>query len=477
MGQSRQSKIIENPQTEAEIILKAQKDAHFQNPYPTLQERLENLLKLESLLEQNTDAITAAISADFGHRNPTETKMVEIFGCLTASRDTRKNLKKWMKAQRRHTSIMFFTGKNEVIPQPKGVIGIGTPWNYPLYLSIGPVINALASGNRCMVKLAANSQNLCRLLQSLFRDTFGDDTAAYLAGLSGSEFSSLPFDHIVYTGSAESGINVMTAAAQNLCPVTLELGGKSPTIICDDYDLREAVSRIMYGKYVNAGQTCVAPDYVFVPRHKRDEFVRIAGEIMRERYPDTNKDDYTSIIDERSYTRLKETLDDAVAKGAEAVQLTTVGFNDEWRKFPPHLVLDVNEDMRIAQEEIFGPLFTVISYDSLDEVLDHINTRDTPLALYLFSNDKAIQEKLFYGTLSGGVTVNNCIFHVLQHSIPFGGIGASGMGHYHGYEGFMEMSKLRPRFTFPKIGKPELFYPPYTKAHERLYWLLNRLKL
>ena len=166
-----------------------------------------------------------------------------------------------------------------------------------------------------------------------------------------------------------------------------------------------------------------------------------------------------------------------MAKGAEAVQLTSEGFNDEWRKFPPHLVLDINEEMRIAQEEIFGPLFTVMTYDSLDEVLDYINTRDAPLALYYFSNDKAIQERLFYATLSGGVTVNNCIFHVLQHSIPFGGVGASGMGHYHGYEGFMEMSKLRPRFTFPKIGKPELFYPPYTKAHARLYSVLNFFKL
>lgn len=477
MGQSRQTNKIDNPQTEAETILKAQKDAHRANPYPSLQERRDNLIKLENLLTKNTDAITAAISADFGHRNPTETKLVEVFGSLTAARDTRKNLKKWMKAQRRHTSIMFFTGKNEVIPQPKGVIGIGTPWNYPLYLSIGPVINALAAGNRCMVKLAANSQNLCRLLQGLFRETFGDDTAAYLPGLSGSEFSSLPFDHIVYTGSAESGKNVMSAAAQNLCPVTLELGGKSPTLICDDYDLREAASRIMYGKFVNAGQTCVAPDYLFLPRHKRDAFVQMAGEILRERYPDTDKDDYTSIIDQRSYTRLKDTLDDAVAKGATAVQLTSAGFNDELRKFPPHLVLDVTEDMRIMQEEIFGPLFPVMGYDSVDEALNYINDGDSPLAFYIFSDDKATQEKLFYATLSGGVTVNNCIFHVLQHSIPFGGVGASGMGHYHGYEGFMEMSKLRPRFTFPKFGKPELFYPPYTSSHATMYKLLNLFKL
>lgn len=477
MAQNLNLKVIENPQTEAEVIFKAQKDAYRARPYPSLKERLDNLTKLENLISDNVDAITDAISADFGHRSATETKLVEVFGSLTAIRDTRKNLKKWMKPQRRHTSIMFLTGKNEVIPQPKGIIGIGTPWNYPLYLSIGPVINALAAGNRCMVKLAANSQNLCRLLQTLFRENFGDDTAAYLPGLSGSEFSSLPFDHIVYTGSAESGKNVMTSAADNLCPVTLELGGKSPTVICEDFDVREAANRILYGKFLNAGQTCVAPDYLFVHKSKVDEFVSIAADILKLRYPDTNTDDYTSIIDERSFVRLRETLDDAVAKGATAVNLTESEFHQEWRKFPPHVVLNVNDSMRITQEEIFGPLLPIMTYDSLDEVLDYINDRDRPLAFYLFSNDKATQEKLFYSTLSGGVTVNNCVFHVLQHSIPFGGVGASGMGHYHGYEGFLEMSKLRPKFTFPKVGKPDLFYPPYTPAHEKLYGLLNKLKL
>ena len=477
MAQNLNLKVIENPQSEAETILKAQKDAYRANPYPSLQERLNNLVKLEALLSDNTDAITAAISADFGHRSATETKLVEIFGSLTAIRDTRKRLKKWMKPQRRHTSILFLTGKNEVIPQPKGVIGIGTPWNYPLYLSIGPVINALAAGNRCMVKLAANSQNLCILLQGLFQEAFGDDTAAYLPGVSGSEFSSLPFDHIVYTGSAESGKNVMAAAAQNLCPVTLELGGKSPAVICEDFSVREAANRILYGKYLNAGQTCVAPDYLFVHKSQVDEFVKIAGEILKERYPDTNTDDYTSIIDERSYVRLIDTLDDAAAKGATVIQLTAGERNDELRKLPPHAVLNVNPTMRIMQEEIFGPLLPIMTYESLDEVIDYINDRENPLAFYPFSNDKATQDKLFYSTLSGGVTINNCVFHVLQHSIPFGGVGASGMGHYHGHEGFLEMSKLRPKFTFPKVGKPELFYPPYTNAHEKLYALLNKFKL
>ncbi|MGE0341943.1 MAG: aldehyde dehydrogenase family protein, partial [Porticoccaceae bacterium] len=247
MAQQLHLKSITAPQTEAERILMLQKDACRAQPYPSLAVRLDLLTRLEQLLATHADAIAAAISADFGHRNPTETKLVEIFGSLSAIRETRKHLKRWMRPQKRKTSVLFLTGRNRVIPQPKGVVGVATPWNYPLYLSIGPVINALAAGNRSMVKLAANSQNLCRLMQRLCRDAFGDDTLAYLPDVSGSEFSSLPFDHLVYTGSAESGRNVMRAAAENLCPVTLELGGKSPTVICDDFDLREAASRLLYG--------------------------------------------------------------------------------------------------------------------------------------------------------------------------------------------------------------------------------------
>lgn len=418
--------------------------------------------RLEQLITTHADAIAAAIAADFGHRNPTETKLVEIFGVLSAIRDTRKHLKRWMRPQKRKVALIFF----------KGVVGVSTPWNYPLYLSVGPIINALAAGNRCMVKLATNSQHLCRLMQQLCRDTFGDDTLAYLPGLSGSEFSSLPFDHIVYTGSAESGRNVMRAAADNLCPVTLELGGKSPTIICDDYDLRDAASRLLYGKFLNAGQTCVAPDYLFVPRAKVESFVMIAGEIMRQRYPDIHNTDYTSIIDQRSYVRLRETLDDALVKGAHTVKLVDGDYNEALRKIPPQLVLGVRSGMRIADEEIFGPLLPVMPYDSLDEVAG-----ERPLALYLFTKDRAVQQRVIYNTLSCGVTINHCIYHVLQHSIPFGGVGASGMGHYHGYDGFLEMSKLRPVFTFPKVGKPELFYPPYGKSHDLLYRVLNRLGL
>jgi coniferyl-aldehyde dehydrogenase len=265
----------------------------------------------------------------------------------------------------------------------------------------------------------------------------------------------------------------MRSAAETLTPVTLELGGKSPTVICDDFDVDEAASRILYAKFLNAGQTCLAPDYLLIPESKRDQFVAAAKRILPERYPDTNQPSYTSVIDEKSYRRLRATLDDAKQKGAQVVSLVpNAPFNDELRKIPPHLVLDVTDGMVIMQDEIFGPLLPVKTYKSLDEVVAYVNGRDRPLGFYVFTNDKATEEKLVYSTISGGVTVNNCMLHVAQHDVPFGGIGSSGMGHYHGYEGFLEFSKLRPVFTNPRLSLLHLFYPPY-KPRQR--WLLDFL--
>ncbi len=476
MAQAAQLSSIDSASAEAQRIFLLQKSAYRNQPYPPLVDRVAQLDKLEQMLLTNTDSITAAISSDFGHRSATETKLLEIFGNLSAIRDTRKHLKKWMKPQRRRTALMFATGKNRLIPQPKGIVGISTPWNYPLYLSIGPVVSALAAGNRCMVKLATNSQHLCKLLQQLCEESLGEDTVAFLPGVSGNEFSSLPFDHIIYTGSAESGRTVMKSAAENLCPVTLELGGKSPVVICDDFDLEEAARRLLYTKFMNAGQTCVAPDYLFLPKDKVDTFVEYARKVVSERYPNTDEDAYTSVIDTRSFNRLRQTLDDAVAKGGQAINLTGNDFNAKLKKFPPHILVKPSADMIIMQEEIFGPILPILTYDSIDEVLNYVNDRDRPLGFYIFTHDKVIQEKVLYETMSGGITINHCAFHVFQHDLPFGGIGASGMGHYHGHEGFLELSKLRPVFTFPALGKPDLFYPPYTDFHSKLFNWLNKLR-
>lgn len=477
MAQKEQAYNFPEPHSKAQTVFLSQRQACRNEPFPPYKARLENLKKLEKLICENTGDIAAAISRDFGHRSEFETKFLEVFPSLSGIRHAARRLKKWMEPRDREVSLLYFTGSNRVIPQPKGIVGIVVPWNYPLFLLIGPLTGALAAGNRCMIKMAANSRNLCGLMHELFSKTFPEDFVAVLPDVPGAEFSALPFNHLIFTGSADSGRNVMRSAAENLCPVTLELGGKSPVIICDDFDLKEAASRVLYGKLVNAGQTCLAPDYLFVPEQKAGEFAELAKQIAIRLYPDINSDSYTSIIDERSYRRLRDTLNDAVSRGAVAVKLTEGDFDDSLRKIPPHLLLDVNDNMRIMQDEIFGPLLPVKTYRDLGEAIGYINGKDRPLALYLFSNDRAIQEKVLYGTLSGGVTLNHVILHIAQDDLPFGGIGPSGMGQYHGFEGFLEFSKLRPVFSYPDISMADLIYPPYKKLHNTVFSLLNKLKL
>jgi len=469
-AQIRRFEVIEN---EAQKVFTAQREAYRRHPYPSLEERKEQLSKLERILIDNSEAIAEAINQDFGCRSTVESKLVEVFSCLDGIRHTRKKIKKWMKPQRRHTSMLFATGSNRVIAQPKGVVGIVSPWNYPLFLTISPLTSVLAAGNRAMIKMATNSSNLCRLLAGKFEAQFSRDQVAILPGVRAQDFSTLPFDHLIFTGSANAGRTVMRSAAENLTPVTLELGGKSPTIIAEDYDVDTAAERILYAKFLNAGQTCLAPDYLFVPEAKKDAFVAAAARILPERYPDVNDSSYTSVIDEKSYRRLRAAMEDAQSKGAELVPLVPgASYNDLLRKIPPHLVLNPTPEMTLLQEEIFGPIFPVMTYRHIDEVIDYVNDRDRPLGLYLFTNDKKLAEKVLYGTISGGVTINNCILHIAQHDMPFGGIGASGMGQYHGHEGFMEFSKMKPVFTNPKISGLDMYYPPYTSKHDRLFKML-----
>jgi len=477
MAQTAQLRSIDVVENEAQRIFKLQREGYLRDPYPSLEERRNRLRALERILLENTEAIVDAIGQDFGHRCAEESKILEIFPVVDGIRHTLKQLRKWMRPQRRHVSVLFATGSNRVVPQPKGVVGVISPWNYPLFLTLSPLVSILAAGNRAMIKMASNSQHLCRLLADKFSEVYPEDTVAILPGVRAGDFSTLPYDHIIFTGSADAGRTVMRSAADNLTPVTLELGGKSPTIVCDDFDVEEAASRILYAKFVNAGQTCLAPDYLFLPEAARERFVDAAQRIMPERYPDPNDQSYTSVIDEKSYRRLRMTLDDAAAKGAKLVPLVPdATFNDVLRKIPPHLVLDVTGDMMIMQEEIFGPLFPVMAYQSLDEVIEYVTTRDRPLGFYVFSNDRARQEKLLYSTISGGVTINNCIIHVAQHDLPFGGVGASGIGHYHGYDGFVEFSKMRPVFKNPRFSLLSLFYPPYTGRQNRLIDLLLKWK-
>ena len=467
-----------NSTSRMEQVFAKQRTASRQNPYPDLETRLQNLGKLETILLENQEAITKAINSDFGNRCHQETRMLEVFGLLGGIGYNRKRLKKWMKPQKRHVGLAYLGGKNMVIPQPKGVVGIVAPWNYPLFLALSPCISALAAGSRCIVKMASNSQTLCRLMDKLVSEVFDDDTLAIIPGVSANEFTHRPWDHLVFTGSPAVGKIVMATAAQYLTPVTLELGGKSPTIIADDCDLKIAAERLLFGKYLNAGQTCVAPDYLFVPRDKVTEFVDLASEIVSKRYPTTASRDFTSIIDEKAFSRLSAVLQDAIDKGAKPINLLGEAKSDaDTRKMPPYLVLDPDDDMLLMQEEIFGPILPVIPYDNLDEVIDYINKNERPLALYLYSDDKAAQNKVIHNTLSGGMCLNDSMLHVAQHDMPFGGIGNSGMGHYHGEEGFKEFSKLRPIFKQAKKSGILALAPPYGDGFEKMAKLMMKWKI
>jgi len=475
MAQTAQLRRIDHPDNEAQRIFQLQHEAYLAHPYPSLEERREHLRTVERVLLENRDAIADAIHRDFGHRCSEESLMLELFTCVSGIRHTLKKLPRWIRPQRRSVSLTFATGRNRLVPQPKGVVGIVSPWNYPLFLTVSPLTSALAAGNRAMIKMASHSQRLCRLLHEKLGAVLAEDVVAILPGVAPRDFSTLPFDHLLFTGSADAGRTVMRDAAENLTPVTLELGGKSPTILCDDFDVDEAASRILYAKLVNAGQTCLAPDYLFLPEAACERFVAAARRIVPQRYPDTKDPSYTSIIDEKSYRRLRATLEDAVAKGANVIPLVPgAAFDDGLRKVPPHLVLDVTDDMTIMREEIFGPLLPVKTYRDLDEVIAYVNAKDRPLGFYVFTNDSKREEKLLYATISGGVSINNCMLHVAQHDLPFGGVGASGMGQYHGFEGFVEFSKMRPVFTNPRLSLLHLFYPPYRPRHRRLLDALLR---
>jgi coniferyl-aldehyde dehydrogenase len=459
-------------------VFSAQRVASRENSYPDLESRLSSLGKLEKILTDNQTAIIEAINTDFGTRCSQETRLLEIFGLLGGINHSRKRLKKWMKPQKRHIGLAYLGGSNTVIPQPKGVVGVVSPWNYPLFLALSPCISALAAGNRCIVKMASNSQTLCRLMDKLVSEVFEQNILAIIPGVSANEFTHRPWDHLVFTGSPAVGKIVMATAAEYLTPVTLELGGKSPTIIADDFDLRTAAERLLFGKFLNAGQTCVAPDYVFIPRNKVAEFVDMAREIVSRRYPSTTSKDFTSIIDDKAFNRLTMVLQDAIEKGTDPINLLGDDKPDpQSRKIPPYLVMDPSDDSLLMQEEIFGPILPVKPYDDLDEVIAYINSNERPLALYLYSNDKAAQDKIIHRTLSGGICLNDSMLHVAQHDMPFGGIGNSGMGHYHGQEGFNEFSKLRPIFKQAKKSGILDMAPPYGDRFEKLANTIMKWKL
>ncbi len=466
---------------EFESCFRAQRAAYLKAPEPTHAERLADLRTLGRLLKENQAAIVAAISADFGNRSEFETLFAEVFPVQAAIHDAARRLGSWMKPRRRRVDLLTFPGAhNRLIRQPLGVVGVIVPWNYPLMLSLSPLVSIFAAGNRAMVRMSHNSRRLAELLIETTPKYFAADKLAFFAdgGGRGPAFTSLPFDHLIFTGSGATGRAVMANAARNLTPVTLELGGKSPAIVAPDFPIGTAAERILWAKTLNAGQTCLAVDYVFLPHGAEAEFVSHCKRLFAKRYPDVNGPDFTSIIDQRSYDRLSAALEDARAKGATLIDLAEGQKPDaRVRKFAPHLVLNPTDEMELMRHEIFGPILPIRVYGEPQEVVDSINSGDRPLAVYPFTRNAATRDFYISHVMSGGVAVNDALLHVAQHDLPFGGVGASGMGHYHGREGFDTFSKLRPVFEQGPLSLVQLFLqPPYSRWSRRLIDFMIKMR-
>ena len=417
---------------------------------------------LEAMLSDNQNNLAKAISADFGHRSVSETQFAELFPSFGGITHAKKNGKSWMKSRRASISALYRPAHNEIQPQPLGVVGIMVPWNYPLYLAIGPMIDALTAGNRVMIKMSEAAPQFAQVFAKAVAHYFSSNMVCVVLGDVdiAEAFSKLPFDHLLYTGSTAVGKKVMAAAAANLTPVTLELGGKSPVIVLDDANLESAVNRIMMGKTLNAGQTCIAPDYVLIPRPYHSRFISLAKAWMQEHYPNIdNNPDYSHIINDEQFKRVQSYLQDLPNNSVHA--LTDITANTETRLMPPVIVTEPADNSDLMQNEIFAPILPLIHYDSLADAIHFVNARPRPLALYVFGNNDYELEQVLTRTVSGGVCINEVIVHVAQHDLPFGGVGHSGMGAYHGKAGFERLSHMKPVFIQSKLNGMNLLLPPY----------------
>lgn len=462
-----------------QTLFDSQRRAFAAHPYPGDHQRRGHLLALERALKSGAEELARAIHEDFGCRSAAETQLLELFPSLEAIRHARRHLKRWMRPEGRAVSLWFRPGRARVVWQPLGVVGIIVPWNYPLFLSLAPLAAALAAGNRVMVKMSELTPRTGEVLARLLRAVFPEDLVAVVNGDAGvaREFSALPFDHLLFTGSTAVGREVMRAAAANLTPVTLELGGKSPAIVAPGFSPYEAADKIMYGKCANAGQTCVAPDYVLVPAGTEQAFVEAARAAVARLYPAlATNPDYSAVVNERHFRRLAGYLDEAKAAGATVLEINPAGerLDPAARKLAPALVLGAGDGLRLMQEEIFGPILPVVPYDGLDAALRYVSERPRPLALYYFDRDAARIQRVLTETHSGGVTVNDVILHVAQENLPFGGVGPSGMGQYHGRHGFETFSKQKGVFLQSRLSGANLLKPPYGKRFEAMIRLLLR---
>ena len=414
-----------------------------------------------------------AISEDFGGRARQETLLLEVFPVVDAIHHAIRHLPQWMRPRPAAAGWQFLPGRARVVYQPLGVVGVIGAWNYPLLLSLSPVVSALAAGNHVMLKPSELAPRTADLLARLVTELFPEDYVTVVTGGPeiGAAFAALPFDHLLFTGSTRVGKLIMRSASEHLTPVTLELGGKSPALVHPDFPAQTAAARIMAGKLYNAGQTCIAPDYVLVEAGARAEFVRLASEAATTMYPRlVGNADFTRIVTRAHYQRLRDLVEDAALKGAEMLEVNPARetANEQNRVFPPTLLWNVSDQMTVMQEEIFGPVLPVVTYRSLDEAIEYVNARPRPLALYYFDRNSKRVESVLARTTSGGVTVNDTILHIAQNDLPFGGVGASGMGSYHGFDGFLTFSKKKGVFLQSRFTTLGLLRPPYGALARRV---------
>ncbi len=461
---------------ELRATLERQRAAFLKAGPPSLEQRRADLAKLKSAVRDKADAVAAAISADFGNRSRHESLLAEIFTTLAGIRHAEKHLAQWMRPKRVSVALELLPGRARILYQPLGVVGIVSPWNYPFQLAIMPLIAALAAGNRIMLKPSELTPRTAEFIAEFLAGLYPSEQVATVLGGAeiGAAFSRLPFDHLFYTGSTAVGRLVMQAAAENLTPVTLELGGKSPCIIGEDAALAGAVESIVYGKLLNAGQTCIAPDYVLLPEGKREEFVTLAQRAVKKFYPRlASNPDYTSIVSDRHYQRLRRQVEEAKARGARIVEVNPAQEPLEGgRKLAPTLVIEPGEDLALMREEIFGPVLPVKTYRALDEAIEYVNRHPRPLALYYFGEDAEKRDRVLARTVSGGAAINETLMHVLVENLPFGGVGASGIGAYHGEIGFQTFSHRKGVFLQSRFNTAFLLRPPFGRLSNLVLKLL-----
>ena len=468
--------MADDRKTEMEAVLRKQRAAHHQMRPEPLALRKDRIQRAMKLLTDHADDLCKVMAADFGNRSPHQSMITDIAGTVNFGKYCLKHMDKWSRPEKRHVQfpLGLLGAKAEVRYEPKGVVGILSPWNFPVNLSFGPLMQIFAAGNRAMIKPSEFTEKTSLLTKELVEEYFTPDECAVFTG--GPEvaaaFSELPFDHLIFTGSTATGRKVMESAAKNLVPVTLELGGKSPVFLGESADFAKAGERVALGKMLNAGQICLAPDYLYVPESKQDEAIHGVWQGTANMYPTLlDNEDYASVVTDRHFDRLQELVADAREKGAEVIEVNPGNedfSNTNARKMPLTILKNVNDDMRAMQEEIFGPVLPVKTYRHIDEAIDYVNEHDRPLGLYYFGQDSNEREKVLTKTISGGVTVNDVIFHVSMEDLPFGGVGPSGTGAYHGRASFETFSHRKSVMTKPTRFDLKLLYPPYSRLKTKL---------